>query len=166
MGGYDGSYKNDVWYSSDGETWTQATSSAPWSARSYNTSVVYNNKIWVIGGFRFYDVNFILFKDVWYSSDGINWTQATSSAPWSARAYHTSVVYDNKIWVMGGEVSSGNRWNDVWYSSNGINWTRATPVASWSGRAYHTSVVYDNNIWVMGGYVGSNRWNDVWFWWW
>jgi len=67
---------------------------------------------------------------------------------------------------MGGEVSSGNRWNDVWYSSNGINWTRATPVASWSGRAYHTSVVYDNNIWVMGGYVGSNRWNDVWFWWW
>ena len=31
------------------------------------------------------------------------WIQVTSAAPWSARAYHSSVVFDNKIWVMGGK---------------------------------------------------------------
>jgi N-acetylneuraminic acid mutarotase len=121
MGGFGNGLKNDVWYSSDGETWTQATSSASWSVRKGHTSVVYNNKIWVIGGL---DGN-----DVWYSSDGISWTQATSSASWSSLSYHTSVVYDNKMCVIGG-LDGSNLKNDV-----GIavmrNWTQAT-LCFWS----------------------------------
>jgi hypothetical protein len=50
-------------------------------------------------------------NDVWYSSDGANWIQATNSAGWSSRDGHTSVVHDNKMWVIGGDYL-----NDVWYS--------------------------------------------------
>ena len=74
--------------------WTRTTGNASWTRRYSFPSVVFDNKIWVMGG----DHN-----DVWYSSDGVNWVQATSSAPWSARRGHTSVVFDNKIWVIGGE---------------------------------------------------------------
>uniref|UniRef100_A0A7C6A8F3 PKD domain-containing protein n=1 Tax=candidate division WOR-3 bacterium TaxID=2052148 RepID=A0A7C6A8F3_UNCW3 len=133
-------------------TWHLATPSAQWSARCNHTSVVFNNKIWVLGGY--YE------NDVWYSTDGVNWTRATASAGWSGRYGHTSVVFDNKIWVLGGY--DGSFKNDVWYSPDGVSWTQATANASWSPRYGHTSVVFDNKIWVLGGNAGSYR-NDVWY---
>jgi len=121
--------KNDVWYSSDGSTWTQATSSAAFSARMMHTSIVFDGKMWVIGGQttnRYFENN--KFDDVWYSSDGITWTEATSSAAFGGRSEHNSVVFDNKMWVIAGRTSSAEL-NDVWYSSDGVTWTSATSSA-------------------------------------
>ena len=135
--------------------WKETTRAADWSARTYHTSLVYDNKMWVLGGIGDGNRN-----DVWYSTDGINWEQATGSAGWSARNGHTSLVYDNKMWVLGGD--DGNNKNDVWYSTDGINWTQATGAAGWSARREHTSLVYDNKMWVLGGDDGNNK-NDVWY---
>ncbi len=71
----------------------------------------------------------------------MTWTQATSAASWSTRWQHTSVVFDNKMWVMGGY--GGSYLHDVWYSTDGTNWTCATSAAPWSARCRPTSVVYD-----------------------
>ena len=108
-------WKNDVWYSEDGENWTQATESAPWSVRAGHASVAADGKIWVIGGQRATFVSLNSLNDVWYSTDGENWTAATGSAAWSGRGSHSSVVYDEKIWVIGG-LDDVNYRNDVWHS--------------------------------------------------
>jgi hypothetical protein len=163
IGGWDNSgLKNDVWYSSDGINWTLATATAPWSERFAHTSFVFDNKIWVIGGWDDDWINGPYKNDIWYSSDGINWTLATSSASWSGRYGHTSVVFNDKIWVIGGLDNSGLK-NDVWYSSDGVNWTLATDTAPWSERYGHTSVVFDDKIWVIGGWDNSGLKNDVWY---
>ena len=49
---------NNVWSSSDGSSWILATAAASWSARYLNTSVMYDDKMWVIGGgnFWFYEL--------------------------------------------------------------------------------------------------------------
>lgn len=54
-------------------------------------------------------------NDVWYSTDGINWTEATPSADWSGRTGHTSVANSSKIWIFGG-WGTGIYYNDVWFS--------------------------------------------------
>ena len=136
--------------------WEQATGSAAWSDSEGHTSLVYDNKMWVLGGNAGSRRN-----DVWHSTDGVNWEQATASAGWSARASHTSLAYDNKMWVLGG-FDVIERKNDVWYSTDGVNWVQATADAAWSGRDNHTSLVYDNKMWVLGGYDGSHK-NDVWY---
>jgi parallel beta-helix repeat protein len=157
----DTGYFNDVWSSSDGVTWTQATASAAFSARAYHTSVVFNGKMWVIGG---YDVNGET-NDVWSSSDGVTWTQANASAAFPPRNGHTSVVFNNQMWVIGGENDTGY-FNDVWSSSDGVTWTQATASAAFSARTGHTSVVFNNQLWVIGGYgnvgEGAAPLNDVW----
>jgi hypothetical protein len=170
--GTDAKAKNDVWYSSNGVDWTQATSSASWSARDGHTTVVFNNKMWTIGGNTCdgpsYEGGIGYKNDVWYSIDGINWIQATSSAPWPARYTHTSVVFHDKLWVMGGQVSPAySKINDVWYSSDGVNWTQATDSAPWVARCSLISVVFNDKIWVIGG-NGPDRWDapnqkDVWY---
>ncbi len=151
--------KNDVWSSNDGASWTQSMiPGVQFTPRAGHTSVVFDNKIWVIGG-----IDLFFNNDVWYSSDGINWKIATPSAPtaqFSKRFSHASVVYDNKIWVIGGRDSAGYR-NDVWYSTDGANWTEATSNADFSPRADHAVTVFDDAIWVIGG-DDSDETNDVW----
>ncbi|MDD5089610.1 MAG: DUF5050 domain-containing protein, partial [Candidatus Wallbacteria bacterium] len=90
---------------------------------------------------------------------GASWTQSTGNAAWSARHGHTSLFFDNKIWVIG-ECGGGN---DVWYSADGINWNQATAAAAWPTRYGHTSVVFDNKMWVLGGIDGAVKKNDVWY---
>ena len=136
---------------------TLATATAAFSARSFHTSVVFDNKLWVIGG---YDGGSRK-NDVWYSSDGLNWAQATAATPFSARSSHTSIMFDGKLWVIGG--FDGGLRNDVWYSGDGVTWTQATSAAPFSARSYHTSVVFDNKLWVIGGFDGGSDKNDVWY---
>jgi len=156
---------NDLWYSIDGIDWTQATAKANFPQRHYHTSVVFNNKMWVIGGdaSNFWSDKNVK-NDVWYSTDGIAWTQAPPNNVFSSRGGHTSAIFDNKIWVIGGYDSLSQLKNDVWYSTDGIDWTQATAQTNFSPRWGHTSVVFDNKIWVIGGSDTSlNQKNDVWY---
>ena len=161
LGGNDGNRQNDVYYSSDGSNWNTATTDAAWSARAGHSSVVFKKKMWVMGGSKK--------NDVYYSSDGSNWNTATTDAAWSRRSNHSSVVFDNKIWLLGGNESKGDnnnppggRKNDVWYSTDGINWNTATTDAAWTPRHRHSSVVFDGKIWVLGG-LDSDTNNNVWY---
>jgi len=126
-------------------------------ARTEHTTVVFDNKLWVIGGYSNGHEN-----DVWSSEDGIIWKLVTDEAAFDPRYGHSSMVFDNKLWVIGGIDSQNTLRNDVWFSEDGANWTLATDTASFSERWLHSSVVFDNKMWVIGG-LDADRKNDVWF---
>ena len=90
-------------------------------------------------------------------------TSVINNAAFSARRGHTSVVFDNKIWVVGGTDESRTLLNDVWYSDDGLNWMMTTANAPFTPRSGHKAVVFDNKIWVIGGFTESGYTNDVWF---
>lgn len=146
-----------VWYSTDGETWTRSTSNAPWSGsfRNQFAATVFDGKMWMAGG-TIGDPT--VMNDVWSSSDGASWTQATASAGWSARQNHQMITYDGKLWVIGGNDRS------VWYSSDGASWTQATSDGGWGGTlTSHRALTYDNKMWVIGGFVGGTPTSGVWW---
>ena len=153
--------------SQDGITWTQVTANAQIPPRIGFVCLVFNNKIWVIGGFDSYGR---LLNDVWSSSDGIAWVQDTPRAQFKPRFEFSGVVFNNKMWVIGGKYENDprNRLNDVWSSSDGINWTQATEHAAFSERFGQTSVAFNNKIWVIGGSnISMNTpiavLDDIWF---
>ncbi|MCX7047081.1 MAG: choice-of-anchor D domain-containing protein [Candidatus Sumerlaeota bacterium] len=155
------------WSSGPGEIWRSSQfgwndfAGHPFSPRYLHTSVVFHDKMWVIGGQDSAGNR----NDVWYSSDGATWMEATASAAFSPRYGHTSVVFNSQMWVIGGRDDAGVR-NDVWRSSDGVTWTLAAAPAEFAARYYHTSVVFNDGsgdkIWVIGGYDGTNFRNDVW----
>lgn len=110
MGGGNGPGEkmSDVWYSSDGVNWTQATDQAPWPKRSAHAAVTYNGAMWIIGGFSGTGV----YNDMWMSTDGTNWLSVVPG--FSSRDTATGVVFLDRIWIMGGNTSSGYTTNDVW----------------------------------------------------
>ena len=159
---------NQVFFSRNGADWEQAAERAPWSARLGAAGAVFDGKMWILGGAqRYYDgTEKNLLNDVWYSTDGKHWTQATGRAPWPARAYHAAVAFDDKLWVFGGGnyLPEYQGFNDVWSSPDGVNWTQVTDQAPWAPRIWFSADVYRNRVWVLGGWSNkpSKNWNDVW----
>lgn len=78
-----------------------------------------------------------------------DWANVTQAASCSKRNGHSCVVFQDKIWLIGG--TDGAYKNDVWYSSNGKEWFYATSNAPWSARGYTHVLVYQNRLWIMGG---------------
>mgnify|MGYP006277701261 CR=1 FL=1 len=158
IGGYNGSFNNDVWSSSNGANWTKA-SDAGFDGRVSATSVVFDNKIWIIGG-----IDGSARNDVWCSNDGKEWISASESAEFPARYDHSSVVFNDRMWVIAGKNAEYSFRNDVWYSANGSVWNQATDNAAFSARGAHVSLVFDGKMWVIAGdNTGSNFLNDAWY---
>lgn len=118
--------------------------------------------MWVIGGATTTNgTTWNCSSDVWSSSDGITWTQETANAAFGLRAAHTSVVYNNKMWVIGGMNGTSYK-DDIWSSSDGVTWTQVTAAAGFSPRENHTSVVFNDKMWVIAGFNNSYL-HDVWW---
>ncbi len=154
-------HKSDIWASQDGKNWQLITDDAPWGERRSLTSVVFQDKIWIMGGWgpiQGYQNN------VWYSLDGLNWIEAVSEAEWSPREGHALLVFDEKIWLIGGVVYDEKEFkNDVWYSEDGLDWIQATSAAPWLPRYDHTVTVFQDKMWLMGGITsGGQAKNDIW----
>ena len=93
----------------------------------------------------------------------IDWTTVLSDghAQWSKRYMHQCLVFDSKMWIIGG--LGGNNLNDVYSSPDGITWTTVLSDghSQWSGRYGHQCLVFDSKMWIIGGYSIGGNLNDV-----
>ncbi|HBL31248.1 MAG TPA: galactose oxidase [Acidobacteria bacterium] len=107
---------NDVWSSSDGVHWEQATAHAPWAPRNHQSAAVWDGKIWMTGGWGLNGTREGNLNDVWWSADGITWRPATGQAQWLPRNGHASVAFRDRLWVLGGwsHFIGGTSVNDLW----------------------------------------------------
>jgi hypothetical protein len=157
----DAMVKNDVWSSADGREWKCMTPGASWPKRAHAQAVVFDHKLWILGGGR-WDPQNVALNDVWCSEDGVHWTQLTESAAWKPRLWFSAVVYRDRMWVLGGWSKENGNFADVWYSKDGRNWTELKSDVIWKGRHEHSAFVFQDKIWVAGGHaepVNSEVWS-------
>lgn len=112
--------------------------------------------------------------EVWSSADGVTWTLDLphGHGQFERRHSHNTVLWNEKLWMIGGDHHQGFYNHDVVSSADGLTWQvelgpGATP-PPWSERALQFSGVYDGKLWVAGGQevVGEVETqvihNDVW----
>ncbi|MBN1293330.1 MAG: hypothetical protein JXB48_15935 [Candidatus Latescibacteria bacterium] len=170
----------DVWSSTDGKNWKCKTVNPPWGRRYKPYVLTFDNKMWLMGGMVCTEdttdpMFYAGYNDVWSSTDGINWTQVTPKAAWQPRALiHGSVVYEGKMWIIGGGLYGPPPdyypqiyYNDVWNSADGITWNCVTKGCSWDPRQHHSIAVFNNKMWVLAGHnyhgMDLGLLNDVWY---
>jgi len=144
--------------------WKQLSTNAPWIPRDSAGEVVFDGKMWILGGWTI-DENgsFQRLNDIWHTIDGTAWNKVTDAAPWPVRNLCGSVVFNNRIWILGG-CDGKQSLNDIWYSSDGKAWLQSNVTVPWSPRIAFGCVVFDNKIWVVGGFdfKTTKHTNDVW----
>jgi len=166
-------YLGDAWSSnSDGTSWNQVQSFA-FAPRAWHTSLVFQNKMWVIGG-NFESQSGSNTQDACWSTDGIAWHQATDDIGFWLLPSSRCVEFKSQIWAVntGYDGTSPNpTYNEVWTSTDGAQWTRIAATCPFTPRIGFSFGVFNGRLWVMGGTVsagfvpGGNppqTFNDVW----
>lgn len=152
--------KNDVWSSTDGKDWKLETEHAAWNKRTHAQVVVFDGKLWLMGGGRWHPET-IPQNDVWCSEDGVNWTLVTPAARWAPRMWFSLLVYRGHMWVLGGWSRERGNFGDVWYSKDGRNWTELKSDVIWDKRHEPSGFVFQDKIWIAGGYADVLN-SEVW----
>lgn len=142
-------------------TWNQispsTTNASKWSPRRNFQTLYYNNRYWVIGG----ETPTGLATDVWNSLDGVNWTQVATTVPFGNYTYYKSIVFNNKLHVIGGRSSASIGLNaKMWTTTDGINWTTTT--LPFRERQNPTLGVMNSKLYVIGGVEIGGAKSDVW----
>jgi hypothetical protein len=161
-------YTNDAWLHQlfDTPGWGGPHSADPvFSPRCGHTLVTFEGEYWLIGGKTGTPDDNTYSDEIWKTATfpPVSWTQVSPGDHFSGRAFHTSVVYNNKIWVIGGMTANGPT-NEVWCSEDGITWVKSADNPAFQARSQHGSIVFNNKVMVIGGKKANGLGtSEVWY---
>jgi hypothetical protein len=123
------------------------------------------------GAFWYNGFIYAVYNDILYTSgggtnsgsSGQTWTQASVPA-WYGRSFFTATVFQNRIYVIGGEAPV--QYADINYSQDGFVWSQNASAAPFGHRQGHQVVVFNNQMFLIGGLENDLTTtalkNDVW----
>lgn len=152
----EGGISNEIWRSANGTEWTRVVPSTIFPPRSGHAVVVFHDQLWVIGGWE--DIpaaggTDVRLNDIWSSADGVAWTkhEPTNGTVFSRRVGHDVVVFQDKLWVIAGNLQTETDSNEVWSSADGDTWTQVNQVNPFTARRSQRVVVFNGEMWMIGG---------------
>ena len=128
-------------------------------------ALVYDGKLWVLGGWVVDGSGGSRRNDVWNTTDGLNWTQVRAHDPntgFYPSDEHQAVVYNGLMYVFNGTL------NTIHTSSDGVNWDALQTEGSVDDGTYylprqgHQVIVVGDELMLIGGSSGGIPQNDVW----
>ena len=156
-------FYHDAWNTEDGIHWEKVKMTQPFNPcrGMIGGNAIFKDRVWLLGGGTYETPGrpaYVYNNDVWSSADGIAWDRHLDHAPWCGRVYHDVTVFDDRLWVMEGQGSTGRNTRDVWYSSDGTNW-HEVPNTPWKERHAASVFVYQDGLWmVAGNHMGQDIW--------
>ncbi|HVF09722.1 MAG TPA: cadherin-like beta sandwich domain-containing protein, partial [Abditibacteriaceae bacterium] len=130
--------------------WVQVLDTAPWAPRDSAGEVVFNERMWIFGGYLPE-----LVSDVWSSSDGKDWNNTGSIPSPAGINVPVNFVHDGRMWVSSND-------GKLFASSDGREWTVVTDEAPCLPRYGAGSAVFAGRMWILGGTGSGTAFNDVW----
>lgn len=132
------------------------------TSASEGTIFSFGGYMWIVGGVTRTaaggDLNTRFFA--YYSTDGNTWTAATDVADNTAnypraRSY-VVLVYNEKIWLLGGITKASSYNRESWSSPDGVVWTRADDDTGWTaGMSALRGCVHENRMYAL---IGNASW--------
>ncbi len=140
------------WYSTDGRAWTKTELPVSGLNSGYQKYVLFNDAVYALGTMEGNYSNMRLGSRIVRTSDLKHWEVLAETSELPARVFYGAVVFNNKIWLMGG-FDGKNYYHDVWNSQDAVHWTRIAERTAWSPRIIGAAAVFKNRIWIIGGNV-------------
>ncbi|VAW14668.1 hypothetical protein MNBD_BACTEROID03-628 [hydrothermal vent metagenome] len=140
---------SDVWFSPNGFDWKLAPDIPAFGKIAAHSTVVFQNKLLVFTE-----------NEVWQSSDGIDW-ELLSEDIFPARFYTELTVFNDKLYLIGGETGTGTFYNEIWQSDNGSDWSQVQPTSPiFNGISRFSASIYEKDV-GLSAVVGQRVMEEV-----
>lgn len=156
----------------DGVTWDSREMPAEYFG-TFVGLVAFADKLWHIGGFEPFAS--VASKDIWATSNGIDWVMEADSSELTPRFNHALAASGSRIWSIGGsryENTDSSKiqvdaLDETWFSEDGLNWELNDAHAPFGPRIRPAVAYFKGRIWVIGGMLPGDLsqptlLNDVW----
>jgi hypothetical protein len=148
------------WYTSDITLATASPNNGP-GARTYASAMAYNNKLYILGGYSgTTGTTTVHVTDIRPNGTISSWSTAGMVALTAARFGHSSQIYNDRIYVIGGASSTTATSNVVYYmklnsdgTMAGTAWSTTTAILDSAGAAANTMSAGGSFATIWGGYM-------------
>lgn len=138
-------YINGIWSSQDGEQWVLETSSPGFIPGPAQSIIVFQNKLFKIGGFS---TTGQYSNEIWASLNGKDWVLEKENAEFPADLYHKVLTYNDKLWLFtAGQNEFFNR--NVWNSDDGITWQLVIEDIGFDLSIEQEVIVFNDKMWII-----------------
>ncbi|MDP4219136.1 MAG: kelch repeat-containing protein [Bacteroidota bacterium] len=137
------------------DTWTTPETSGTFTPRYGLTSAVIGGKIYVMGGENFAQSPPNLNTLEVFDPANSTWSTPSTPGVFTGRAWLTSAVVADKIYVIGGGVEASNTATNIVevYDPANNRWSTPSTTGTFSARWGLCSAVIADRIYVFGGYA-------------
>ena len=124
--------------------WEPLLEHAPWCERDSAGEVVFQNRLWMLGGYTPSPSN-----DVWSSEDGVNWHRHADCPTTAGIDIPITYCYRDKMYVTDLD-------NTLWATADGETWEAVCTNPPWKKQAKHIAgTVFRDKLWVISAGNGN-----------
>jgi len=147
-------HPDGTWFSSDGISWTRSPLPNAICNLAFLDYVLFKDAVYGLGHFEGNIEQFTFRPVIYKTTDFRHWDTLSTSSNLPNRFFHHPFVFDNKVWIIGGE-DSHTQYADVWSSEDAVHWTRKKDHLPF-GKRIHSQIVarhdtlflLNNDVWV------------------
>ena len=141
------------WFSLDGITWEKSPLPNAINNLAFLDYVHFNHSILGLGHFEGNIEQFTFRPDIHITTDMKKWTTISGASNLPSRFFYHPFIFNNKIWIIGGEDKNG-LYSDIWNSSDGIIWNRQKENLPFGKRSGSQVIALNKTLYLLD--------NDVW----
>jgi hypothetical protein len=149
------------WFSTNGINWIKSELSNTIHNLAFLDYVQYNETVLGLGHFEGNIEQFTFKPEIYKTTDFKNWATISKQSNLPKRFFYHPFVFDNKIWIVGGEDNQ-TKYSDIWNSSDGINWTKQKENLPFGKRSGSQIVLLNDKLYLLDNDVWSSSDGLIW----
>jgi hypothetical protein len=142
-----------TWVSADGNEFVKTSLTNAINNLAFLDYVQFQQSILGLGYFNGNIEQFSFTPTIFQTTDYRNWHVIATTSNLPKRFFYHPFVFDNKIWIIGGEDTS-QQYADIWYSVDGIHWIKQNDNLPFGKRSNSKIVMLHDTLYLLN--------NDVW----
>jgi len=144
------------WYSEDGKEWRKSLLPNAVGNISFLNYIQFKDAVYGLGHFEGNIEKFSLESCIYRTTDLHKWDTISKSSNLPKRFFYHPFVFDNKIWIIGGE-DKNTQYSDVWNSVDGITWKKQKDNLPFGKRSRSQVVQLNKHLFLLDNDVWSSK---------
>jgi hypothetical protein len=136
------------WSSADGKSWMKGPLPNIVINQAFLDYVEFNGYIYALGTFDGNIERYTMTTQIARTRDFNSWEIVAKESNLPKRFFHHPFVFRDKIWIIGGEDSSGTH-ADAWTSPDAVRWTKSAGNLPFGKRAGQRFVVHNDSLYML-----------------